>query len=67
MPCELRSSSFDPVAASKSDSRRLAAESARWQASAPLVMLPDCATAQNRRSVTKSTRAGLMGAAMLAF
>jgi hypothetical protein len=30
-------------------------------------MLPDWATAQKRRSVTKSTRAGLMGLAIAGF
>ncbi len=66
-PLDVRSSNWKPVVSSKSDKRRLAADKARWQAAAPCVMLPVCTTAQNKRSVTKSTRAGLRGQVIGAF
>lgn len=50
-----------PAVSSNSEIRLLAADRARLQALAPLVMLPDCTIAQNNLRVTKSTLAGFSG------
>jgi hypothetical protein len=56
-----------PTVSSSSDIRRLAADNARLHSFAPLVMLPDFATAQKSLRVTKSILAGFMKAFMNIF